>query len=1235
MWLEELEGRIAPAVITPFTARFSANDTGDILFAANTLMTAPASDPGAAAAQAGIGTALNNNNFSMVYVDVDSDPTTFNSSRADLHLPVGATVLFAGLYWGADSSSELRTQSLLQTPTSNGYLPIKGALVGANGGDYQSFADVTSLVQNAGSGTYGVANVQASTGSDKQAGWALVVAFRDPAAPPRNLTVFDGFAVVRSSPTPDRNVDIPISGFQTPLAGPVNAKIGVVAYEGDRGSTGDTLRLNGTALSDSQNPRDNFFNSSISYLGQAVNTKSPNYLNQLGFDADIVQAPAGAIPNGATNATVTLNTGGETYFPGVVTTAIDLFAPKLQSTKTVTDLNGGFALQGDILEYSVTVENTGGDIAANVFLTDAIPANTTYIPGSLQIVSGANSGAKSDGEGDDQAEFDAVNNRVAFRLGAGASFASGGTLAIGETTTIRFRVQINQNAPNSIMIANQAAITATGATGNFTVTSSSTEAQVVIPPAADLVVTKSVDNPTPNAGDVSTFTVTLTNNGPTGSTGVQVSDPLPAGLEFVEATPSQGTYDSATGLWDVGALANGQVVTLVLKARTTTFAVVSNVATVTASDVPDPDPSNNSASTSVSPQVTDLAITKTVDNPTPNAGEIVTFTITLTNNGPVDSTGVKVSDPLLPGLEFVGATPSQGTYDSATGLWDVGALANGQVVTLVLQARTTFAVVSNVATVTASDVPDPDLSNNSASTSVSPQATDLAITKSVDNPTPNAGEVLTFTVTLTNKGPVGSTGIQVSDPLPAGLEFVGATPSQGTYNSVTGLWDVGVLANGQVVTLVLQARVTTFAVVSNVASVTASAVPDPDSSNNSASTSVSPRVTDLAITKTVNNPAPFLGDNVVFTLSVLNNGPSAATGVVVQDLLPAGLTFVSASGNGTYDPTTGQWFIGNLALGASTQLLITAWVTSLASEQNVAVIQKLDQFDIVPNNNLASIGVNPQAPLVADLEVVKTIDDPTPTLGDMITITDTLTNNGPSAATGVVVQDMLPDGLTLISAQPSVGTYDPASGLWSIPELSGGQSVTLTITALVTSPGTLNSVVTVTQSDQSDPIASNNVAVVTVTVAAPIPPPVVVSLVRQGVHAQPTQLVLGFSEALDAARAEELSQYRLVLIAHGGRLRRPVALRNASYDAVTHTVTLHPTRLLPLRWQYSLTVRGDSPQGLTSATGVFLDGNRDGVPGGNYSQTFGREILTRSNRRGHLLGTAGGHRMRPGFARPK
>src|SRR5262249_43132376 len=152
--------------------------------------------------------------------------------------------------------------------------PVLDISSSSSDGRYQAFVDVTSLVAAAGSGDYWVGDVQEATGQDRYGGWSIVVAYRDTTQPARSLTVFDGLqSVVQGSP----GVTIPLSGFRTPPSGPVRTTLGVLAYEGDRGLTGDSLNLNSTTLSDAANPPNNFFNSSISTNGVNVTTKNPNY----------------------------------------------------------------------------------------------------------------------------------------------------------------------------------------------------------------------------------------------------------------------------------------------------------------------------------------------------------------------------------------------------------------------------------------------------------------------------------------------------------------------------------------------------------------------------------------------------------------------------------------------------------------------------------------------------------------------------------------------------------------------------------------------------------------------------------------------------------------------------------------------------------------------------------------------------------------------------------------------
>src|SRR5262249_16019553 len=154
-------------------------------------------------------------------------------------------------------------------------------------------------------------------------------------------------------------------------------------------------------------------------------------------------------------------------------------------------------------------------------------------------------------------------------------------------------------------------------------------------------------------------------------TSVTVQDTLPAGVSFVSATPSQGSYTPSTGVWDVGTVTPGTPQTLIITATVNSPTVGANTASVSHADQFDPNLANNSGTASVVPREGELALAKTVSNARPNVGDTITFTVTLTNNGPNGATGVQVTDLLPGGLILVAANSSQGTYTASTGLWDV------------------------------------------------------------------------------------------------------------------------------------------------------------------------------------------------------------------------------------------------------------------------------------------------------------------------------------------------------------------------------------------------------------------------------------------------------------------------------------------------------------------------------------------------------------------------------------
>src|SRR5262245_49170487 len=162
---------------------------------------------------------------------------------------------------------------------------------------------------------------------------------------------------------------------------------------------------------------------------------------------------------------------------------------------------------------------------------------------------------------------------------------------------------------------------------------------------------------------------------------------------------------------------------------------------------------------------------------------------------------------------------------------------------------------TNVATVTA-DQFDPNPNNNTASATATPQQADLAVVKTVDNPRPNVGDTITYTVTVTNLGPSTATNVVVSDQVPAGVSLrQPPRVSQGTLNLALGIWNVGTLAPGASASMTVTARVDSPSAAANVVAVTG-AQPDPNPGNNSSGVVVTPQRADLAITKTVSNAAP-------------------------------------------------------------------------------------------------------------------------------------------------------------------------------------------------------------------------------------------------------------------------------------------------------------------------------------------------------------------------------------------
>jgi uncharacterized repeat protein (TIGR01451 family) len=1079
---------MASAADRNFTSRFSTNDTGDIDMFGNTLMTCPTSVATCDAANNGRNAtpltsgqdyAQANNGYNMQYVDIDNDASTFSSSSTKVSLPSGSTVLFAGLYWGGRTSAgsggsaapnaALRNTVKFKPAGATAYSTITAStLDDATSNDiFQGFADVTSLVTAAGNGTYTLGNVQSGTGIDRFAGWTLVIAYRDTSQPARNLTIFDGLKSISNG----GSGTIEVSGFKTPPTGDVKTTVGFVTYEGDSGIAGDAATLNGVTLSDAQHPATNFFDSRSSRDGVLRTGNDPSYANNLGFEYSMLSVGKPIVKNGDMAATIGLTTSGDVYAPGVVTFATELYAPKIEQTKTVANVTPGKAAnatveQGDTLRYTISGKNTGQDGAASFVLRDPIPANTSYVASSLKVSpagGGAATETATDATDSDRGEFDASQNRVVARLGTGSNGTTGGTVAPNGTYTVTFDVKVGGPSPaiaSNTDIKNVATASFASSSLGTALTAQSDATATVKSP--DLTITK-VGQGTITSGTDHDYVLTVKNIGDAPTQGqYSVTDTLPSGVTALGYTADAGwtcTITNASKTFTCTrstALAATQSTTITLQTHIASNAATPVVNSATVAGGGDGNPTNNVGTDNApASRQTDLAITKTTPTTSPAVGGNVAYTLAVKNNGASDSTGSVVTDTLPTGLTFVSAPGCTGT---TTITCAIGALAAGDTTTITVTAKpavgTAGKSLKNTASVTGNE-PDPVSTNNSGDATVAVKPVDLVVTNAILNPPAalQAGSTYTWQVGVKNDGGSPATGSTLAFPVPDGTSVDGPLPNGCTLSTdgKTITCVLGTIAPGaSVPTLNIPLKVSSTnppASVSTIATAT-SLETDANVDNNSATTST-PVVSavDLGVTLTSSPGTTSAGDTLTLTATVTNSGPATPLTPKVTVTVPTGTTFVSAPSGCTYDASTRvvtcDLPANGLAPGSSLTRDIKVLVgqtppDALSSTATVSAPSN----DTNPTNNTASL----QVPVVkvAGLSITKTASTPNAKPGDTVTYTLKASNAGPAAAQDVVIDDVIPAGTTFVSAD-SPCAFAAGKVTCAVGTIAAGDSHTVTV----------------------------------------------------------------------------------------------------------------------------------------------------------------------------------------------
>ena len=509
------------------------------------------------------------------------------------------------------------------------------------------------------------------------------------------------------------------------------------------------------------------------------------------------------------------------------------------------------------------------------------------------------------------------------------------------------------------------------------------------------------------------WTISLTNHGPHTDNNCYVN-----GIKLdniVGFTPSKGTFDAATGIWKVGKLAKNEVVTLKVKTKTTSLGTVT--LTVNAvNSTEDTNISNNVATKTIYIQELPKVVpTKDVNVTNPNYGDKVKYTIVVSNVGKITA-DVTLTDTLDKGLIFTGASGNY-EYDSTTRTvtWNIDGLAVGQNLTFYVYATVdAYGVLNNTVT-----VGDNTVIRNVTVPEITPD-------KTIDNDSPNFGDKVSYTVTVTN-GEFEANNVIVKDVVGNGLTVTDISDN-GQYDPITRtiIWIVD-LAKNEVKTFTVEATVSGYGNISNKVVV----------GNKTIFKNVD--VPEITPKKDVNNTTPNFGENVAYTIVVSNDGISDAKQVVITDTLAKGLKFLGANYNGVYDENTHT----------------VTWTLDIDSGKTVELKVNVTVEDYGVLVNRVTVGDKTSSVDIAVPEIIpdKTANVTDANFGDNVTYTVTVTNDGDVDASQVVIVDQLGNGLKYVSSSDG-GVWDEKTNTvtW-IVDLAAGKTKTLNVVATVVGYG--------------------------------------------------------------------------------------------------------------------------------------------------------------------------------------
>ena len=691
---------------------------------------------------------------------------------------------------------------------------------------------------------------------------------------------------------------------------------------------------------------------------------------------------------------------------------------------------------GSDITYTQIATNVGTGTANNPSLVETVPANTTFV--SLSVPTG-------------------TTCTPTLTVGStGTTTCTAAAAPAGSSGTVVFVVKVNAAVTAGTIITD----TATANSSNQAFGANSAVATDVVAAnntQADLALSTAATPLTVYPGNDITYVQTVTDNGPAAASNLTFTEAVPANTTFASVSAPVGWSCTAPAVGATGTItctaaslalsASANIIVVVNVAPTITASPISESALITATTT-DPNSANNNPSTStpVLP-VCDLSVTNTVNPTYGTANQDLVYTQIVSNSGPSNCAGGTFTEAIptnttlvLPFNSPAGWTCTTTGSISCTNPTIAPGASSTFTVTVLIGSGVTAGTQITDEAIVGTTTHDSNTVNNYATVVVgvagATQA-DLSVTNSASPNPVAAGSNITYTQSATNAGPAAASTVTFTETLPPNTTAQSLTGTAGwtcTVGSLTCTISSFAATTTANFTFIITVNPGTASgtTINQTDSIASSVTGDPNSGNNSASTTVyvSPSA-DLQVTN-IANPVPVQPNSTItYSQSVKNLGPSTATTVSFTETTPTGTTFnaitpaagwsctTPASGStGTINCTNASFAAGtanfsvvlNVPTGTAAGTVInnTATVTSSTSDPNLAnnaataadVVATSSQADLVTTNSASPTSVSP---------------------GSNVTYTQSVTNNGPAAATTVSFTESLPANTTAVSLSTTSG----------------------------------------------------------------------------------------------------------------------------------------------------------------------------------------------------------------------